>query len=62
VLVLIGQIEHHESLSRDGEPMKPHEGVDYPTCVGFWMRLPFWSGNVAACSFKPVRRRDSRAA
>src|SRR5262245_15719950 len=32
VLVLVGQIEHHESLARDEEHMHPHEGVEHPAC------------------------------
>src|SRR4030095_11650780 len=32
VLVLVGQIQHHEALSRDGEYMNPDEVVEYPAC------------------------------
>ena len=32
VLVLIGQIENHESLSRDGEHMNSHEVMEHPAC------------------------------
>jgi hypothetical protein len=32
VLVLVGQIENHESLSRDVEHMNPHEVMEYPAC------------------------------
>jgi hypothetical protein len=32
VLVLVGQIQNHESLSRDGEHMNPHEVVEHPAC------------------------------
>src|SRR5262245_19043733 len=32
VLVLIGQIQHHESLSRDVKHMNPNEGVKHPAC------------------------------
>jgi hypothetical protein len=30
VLVLVGQIENHESLSWDGEHMNPHEVMEHP--------------------------------
>jgi hypothetical protein len=32
VLVLVGQIENHESLSRDVEHMNPHEVMEHPAC------------------------------
>ena len=32
VLVLVGQIEHQGSLSRDGELMNPHEVMEHPAC------------------------------
>ena len=32
VLVLVGQIENHESLARDEEHMNPHEVVEHPAC------------------------------
>src|SRR5215211_2840443 len=32
VLVLVGQIEHQESLSRDVEHMNPHEVMEHPAC------------------------------
>jgi hypothetical protein len=31
VLVLVGQIKNHESLSRDVEHMNPNEVVEHPT-------------------------------
>ena len=32
VLVIVGQIENHESLARDEEHMNPHEVVEHPAC------------------------------
>ncbi len=32
MLVLVGQIQHHASLSWDGEHMHPHAGVEPPAC------------------------------
>jgi hypothetical protein len=32
VLVLVGQIQNHESLSRDAEHMNPNEVVEHPVC------------------------------
>ena len=32
MLVLVGQIQNHESLSRDVEHMNPHEVVEHPAC------------------------------
>jgi hypothetical protein len=32
VLVLVSQMQHHESLSRDVEHMNPHEVVEHPAC------------------------------
>ena len=32
MLVLVGQIQHHEALSRDVEDMNPDEGVAHPAC------------------------------
>jgi len=32
VLVLVGQIQNHESLSWDVEHMNPHEVVEHPAC------------------------------
>ena len=62
MLVLVGQIEHHESLSRDVEHMNPNEVVEHPACRRVLNALAFWSGNVASCSFKTMRMRYSRAA
>jgi hypothetical protein len=46
VQVLVGQIEHHEALSRDEEHMNPHEIVEYPACRRVLDALTFlvWKG------------------
>jgi hypothetical protein len=46
VLVLVGQIENHESLSRDVEHMNPHEVMEYPACgrVLGALALLVWEG------------------
>ena len=32
MLVLVGQIQNHESLSRDMEDMNPYEVMEHPAC------------------------------
>ena len=46
MLVLVGQIENHESLSRDEEHMNPHEVVEHPACRRVLDALAFlvWKG------------------
>ena len=44
VLVLVGQMQHDESLSRNGEHMNPHEVVEHPACRRVLDALAFWSG------------------
>src|SRR5215468_5571595 len=46
VQVLVGQIENHESLSRDEEHMNPHEIVEHPACRRVLDALTFlvWKG------------------
>ena len=42
MLVLVGQMEHEESLSRDGEPMHPHAVMEHPACGRGLDALAFW--------------------
>ena len=46
MLVLVGQIEHHESLSRDIEHMNPHEVMEHPACSRVLNTFAFlvWEG------------------
>src|SRR5262249_35697598 len=46
VLVLVSQIENHESLSGDVEHMNPHEVMEYPACGRVLDALTFlvWKG------------------
>ena len=61
-LVLVGQIENHESLAWDVEHMNPHEVVEHPACRGVLDTLAFLVRKMAACSLRAVRIRYSRAA
>jgi hypothetical protein len=46
VPVLVGQMQHHASLSWDGEHMKAHEVVEPPACGRVLHALAFlvWEG------------------
>jgi hypothetical protein len=57
VLVLVGQIENHESLSWDVEHMNPHEVMEYPACGRVLDALTFlaWKG----CSMLLEGRADT---
>ena len=41
MLVLVGQIQHHEFLSRDVKHMNPNEVVKHPACGRGLDRLAF---------------------
>ena len=41
MLVLVGQIQHHETLSRDVEYMNPHEVMEHPARGRIWDALAF---------------------
>jgi hypothetical protein len=47
-LVFVGQMQHHESLSRDEEHMYPHEVVEHPACSGVLDAFAFlvWKGGL----------------